>query len=61
MSARAFRLDGRHALVTGASRGIGAALAAAGASRLALVARSPEALDEVAAAAVFAASPAPRR
>lgn len=47
-----FRLDGRTALVTGASRGIGAAIAraldAAGA-RVALAARSREGLDEVAA------------
>lgn len=48
----AFRLDGRHALITGASRGLGAAIAlafaAAGAGRLTLVARSREALDRVA-------------
>ena len=47
-----FRLDGRHALVTGASRGIGAAIAvafaAAGVARLTLVARSGEALHEIA-------------
>ena len=46
-----FRLDGRTALVTGASRGIGAAIAraldAAGA-RVALAARNREALDAVA-------------
>lgn len=48
----AFRLDGRHALITGASRGLGAAIAlafaAAGAARLTLVARSRDALDRVA-------------
>jgi NAD(P)-dependent dehydrogenase (short-subunit alcohol dehydrogenase family) len=47
-----FRLDGRHALVTGASRGLGAAIAvafaAAGAARLTLVARSSEALEAIA-------------
>jgi NAD(P)-dependent dehydrogenase (short-subunit alcohol dehydrogenase family) len=47
-----FRLDGRHALITGASRGIGAAIAvafaAAGVARLTLVARSGEALAGVA-------------
>jgi NAD(P)-dependent dehydrogenase (short-subunit alcohol dehydrogenase family) len=51
----AFRLDGRHALVTGASRGIGAAIAlafaAAGAARVTLLARSREPLDAVARAA----------
>ncbi|WP_028064128.1 SDR family NAD(P)-dependent oxidoreductase [Solirubrobacter soli] len=50
-----FRLDGYHALVTGASRGIGAAIAvafaAAGAARLTLVARSLDALEEVARSA----------
>lgn len=50
-----FRLDGRHALITGASRGIGAgiarAFAAAGAARLTLVARTREALERVADAA----------
>jgi NAD(P)-dependent dehydrogenase (short-subunit alcohol dehydrogenase family) len=50
-----FRLDGRHALITGASRGIGAAIAvafaAAGVARLTLVARSGDALERVAAAA----------
>ena len=52
---RAFRLDGRRALVAGASRGIGAAtalaFAAAGAETLTLVARTPAALEGVAAAA----------
>jgi NAD(P)-dependent dehydrogenase (short-subunit alcohol dehydrogenase family) len=47
-----FRLDGKHALVTGASRGIGAAIArafaAAGASGVTLLARGAEALDRVA-------------
>jgi NAD(P)-dependent dehydrogenase (short-subunit alcohol dehydrogenase family) len=54
-AATAFRLDGRHALVTGASRGIGAAVAvafaAAGARRLTLMARSRDALEGVARAA----------
>ncbi len=48
-----FRLDGRHALITGASRGIGAAIARAfadaGAARVTLVARSPARLARVAA------------
>ncbi len=47
------RLDGRHAVVTGASRGIGAAtaeaIAAAGAARVTLLARSSAELDAVAA------------
>ncbi len=47
-----FGLDGRHALVTGASRGIGAAVAgafaAAGAERLTLLARTRDALARVA-------------
>ena len=50
-----FRLDGRHALITGASRGIGAAIAlafaAAGAAKLTLIARDRQALDGIAAAA----------
>jgi NAD(P)-dependent dehydrogenase (short-subunit alcohol dehydrogenase family) len=48
----ALRLDGRRALVTGASRGIGAAIArafaAAGAASVALLARGAEALERVA-------------
>jgi len=47
-----FSLDGRAAVVTGASRGIGAAIARAldaGGARVALVARSPEDLTKVAA------------
>jgi NAD(P)-dependent dehydrogenase (short-subunit alcohol dehydrogenase family) len=48
----AFRLDGRHTLVTGASRGIGAAIArafaAAGAASVTLIARGTEALERVA-------------
>jgi NAD(P)-dependent dehydrogenase (short-subunit alcohol dehydrogenase family) len=51
----AFRLDGRHAVVAGASRGIGAAtalaFASAGAETLTLVARTRSALEDVAAAA----------
>jgi NAD(P)-dependent dehydrogenase (short-subunit alcohol dehydrogenase family) len=49
-----FRLDGRHAVVAGASRGIGAAtalaFASAGARRLTLVARTRSALEDVAGA-----------
>lgn len=48
-----FRLDGRHALVTGGSRGIGLALAAALAeagARLTLWARTPGDVEEAAAA-----------
>jgi NAD(P)-dependent dehydrogenase (short-subunit alcohol dehydrogenase family) len=52
MTAASFRLDGLHALVIGASRGLGAAIAcafaAAGAGRLTLVARSSDALEQVA-------------
>jgi NAD(P)-dependent dehydrogenase (short-subunit alcohol dehydrogenase family) len=55
MSAAGFRLDGRHVLITGASRGIGAgialAFASAGAAKLTLVARDHDALEGVAAAA----------
>ena len=51
----AFRLDGRHAVVAGASRGIGAAtalaFASAGAEALTLVARTRSALEDVAAVA----------
>lgn len=51
----AFRLDGRHAVVAGASRGIGAAtalaFASAGAEILTLVARTRSALEDVAAVA----------
>ena len=42
-------LDGRHAVVTGAGRGIGAAIAkalAAGGARLTLLGRTPQSLDE---------------
>lgn len=50
-----FRLDGRHAVVAGGSRGIGAAtalaFASAGAATLTLVARTRGALEEVAGAA----------
>lgn len=50
-----FRLDGRHAVVAGASGGIGAAtalaFASAGAATLTLVARARAALEDVAAAA----------
>jgi NAD(P)-dependent dehydrogenase (short-subunit alcohol dehydrogenase family) len=50
--AEAFRLDGKRALVTGASRGIGAAIArafaAAGAASVTLLARGAEALERVA-------------
>lgn len=48
-----FRLDGKRALVTGAGRGIGLALAAALAqhgAHVALAARSPEEIEEAAAA-----------
>lgn len=49
----AFRLDGHHAVVAGASRGIGAAtalaFAAAGAETLTLLARTRSALEDVAA------------
>ena len=52
MSAPAFRLDGRHVLVTGASRGIGAAIAlafaSAGAAKLTLIARDRRALHGIA-------------
>ena len=54
MTAPDFRLDGRHALITGAGRGLGAAIAlafaAAGAARLTLLARTRAALDDVARA-----------
>jgi len=50
--AESFRLDGKRALVTGASRGIGAAIArafaAAGAASVTLLARGAEALERVA-------------
>jgi short chain dehydrogenase len=50
-----FRLDGRHAVVAGASRGIGAAtalaFASAGAAKLTLMARTRGALAEVASTA----------
>jgi NAD(P)-dependent dehydrogenase (short-subunit alcohol dehydrogenase family) len=50
--AGAFRLDGRRALITGAGRGIGAAIARAfadaGAARLTLVSRSRDELERVA-------------
>ncbi len=51
--APSFRLDGRRALVTGAGRGIGVALAAALAdagAAVTLVARSPHEIDQAAAA-----------
>lgn len=51
-SSSPFRLEGRNALVTGASRGIGRAIAlglADAGANLALVARSTEALEELAA------------
>ena len=48
----AFRLDGCHVLITGASRGIGAAIAlafaSAGAAKLTLIARDRQALHEIA-------------
>ena len=47
-----FRLDGRHAVIAGASRGIGAAtalaFAAAGAGRLTLIGRTPSTLEDIA-------------
>jgi NAD(P)-dependent dehydrogenase (short-subunit alcohol dehydrogenase family) len=57
-----FRLDGKRTLVTGASRGIGAAIArafaAAGAATVTLLARGAEALDQVAHdVAQFGATP----
>jgi NAD(P)-dependent dehydrogenase (short-subunit alcohol dehydrogenase family) len=52
IAAPAFRLDGRHALITGASGGIGAAIAgafaASGAARLTLLGRTRPALELVA-------------
>src|SRR2546427_90008 len=50
-SEKAFRLDGKRALVTGAGRGIGRAIAiamAAVGAELVLVSRTPSELDEVA-------------
>lgn len=56
------RFEGKHVLVTGASRGIGRAIAlrlGAEGARLTLLARCREGLEETAAAVGGAQSPAP--